>query len=269
MDIDAIFFDMDGTLLESKIGLSKKTKYLIKALEANEIIPVIATGRSYEALTPIKEELGITSPVICYNGAALVNGKTGETMTETGLSDEITRKAIEFSREKKIQWVGYASGRLVYEKEEDWAKRYIERVKIKGHLINPEEENSLNFTKALILDHHPEKLANLRKRLEKEFGNAVSLTMSNPQYLEIMEGGVNKGNGVKDLCKLMKWPLEKTMAFGDGMNDLEMLQTTGIGVVMENGAEELKALFPAKQIAPPCLEDGLYHYLKDHFSFLK
>ena len=58
------------------------------------------------------------------------------------------------------------------------------------------------------------------------------------------------------LCTSLDFPLEDTIAFGDSMNDLEMLQTAGLGVCMANGSQALKDI--ADRICPPVTEDGLY-----------
>ena len=73
---------------------------------------------------------------------------------------------------------------------------------------------------------------------------------------ELINKAYHKGLAVKRLCQYLNVPQEDTVAFGDSMNDLELLQTAAVGVCMENGSPQLKAV--ADCICPPVTEDGLY-----------
>ena len=73
---------------------------------------------------------------------------------------------------------------------------------------------------------------------------------------EIISRAFNKGTAVIRLCEYLDIPVADTIAFGDSMNDLEMLQTAGLGICMANGSQALKKI--ARHICPSVKEDGLY-----------
>ncbi len=73
---------------------------------------------------------------------------------------------------------------------------------------------------------------------------------------ELLSKAFDKGTAVKRLCGYLKISKEDTIAFGDSMNDLEMLQAAGIGVCMANGSPSLLKI--ADIVCPPVDEDGLY-----------
>ena len=60
------------------------------------------------------------------------------------------------------------------------------------------------------------------------------------EYLEFMPAGINKGNSIKWMCEYLGIPLENTIAVGDAENDITMLQTAGLGVVMKNASDDIK-----------------------------
>jgi Cof subfamily protein (haloacid dehalogenase superfamily) len=64
---------------------------------------------------------------------------------------------------------------------------------------------------------------------------------SNAFYLEIVPNGLSKGNAIRQLCSLLNIPIENTIAAGDAVNDLSMIDAAGIGVAMQNAAEDIKA----------------------------
>ena len=74
---------------------------------------------------------------------------------------------------------------------------------------------------------------------------------------EIVNKQFNKGKAVKKVCSYLHIPLCDSIAFGDSMNDKEMLETAGLGICMQNGSEDLKKL--ADDICPSVREDGIYN----------
>ena len=77
---------------------------------------------------------------------------------------------------------------------------------------------------------------------------------------DLINKAFDKGTAVQRLCGHLDIALKDTIAFGDSMNDLEMLQTAALGICMENGSMELKRL--ADEICSPFNEDGLYKSFK-------
>ena len=71
-----------------------------------------------------------------------------------------------------------------------------------------------------------------------------------------MQKNVNKGSAIKELCKIWNIPIEKTVAFGDNYNDVDMLKTVSMPFLMENAPSELKQIF--KNITDNNDNDGIY-----------
>lgn len=78
------------------------------------------------------------------------------------------------------------------------------------------------------------------RRLKETTNLAVTGALVN--NVEVNAAGVNKGNGLLELGKLLGITKDEIMACGDGLNDLVMLQTVGFGVAMANGHEEVKSM---------------------------
>ena len=79
---------------------------------------------------------------------------------------------------------------------------------------------------------------------------------SSREGADIIEKDASKAEGLKRLCKLWKIPLAQTIAFGDSMNDIEVVQEAGIGVAMGNAVDALKKV--ADYVTAPIGEDGIY-----------
>ena len=103
--------------------------------------------------------------------------------------------------------------------------------------------------------------ASMRRQLETFEG--LYVTSSVPRYIEISHGSVCKRSALLWLAEELNIPQQQIAAFGDGENDLEMIQYAGFGVAMGNAVELLKQA--SDFIAPPCEEDGVACVLEQFF----
>lgn len=97
-----------------------------------------------------------------------------------------------------------------------------------------------------------------------EHRRPLTVTYSGPYFLEISAAGVNKGLGLSAYCEANKIPREDVVAFGDLLNDAEMLQYAGLGLCMGNGHEDMKRL--ADRVIGTNAEDGLAVEVESWFS---
>jgi hydroxymethylpyrimidine pyrophosphatase-like HAD family hydrolase len=87
------------------------------------------------------------------------------------------------------------------------------------------------------------------------FDGCARVMVSHPEFLEFVAPGVSKGRAVRWLARRAGIPLAATMAIGDQLNDLEMIEAAGVGVAMPDGPPELLAA--AMLVAPPLVDDGV------------
>ena len=95
---------------------------------------------------------------------------------------------------------------------------------------------------------------------DNEIQLAQSFSFDSRNYYEIIQSNCNKGEAILDLCHYLDVPIEKTMAFGDGRNDIDMLKTVGTAIGVKGGNEEI-----FQYVASICeepMKDGIYLELK-------
>jgi Cof subfamily protein (haloacid dehalogenase superfamily) len=114
----------------------------------------------------------------------------------------------------------------------------------------------------VIADEREAELEQVRKILEES--HLLSVSSSHPNNLELIPLGVNKATAIQAVQNNLVIPQKNIISFGDGMNDLEMLQASGISVAMGNAVAELKK--HAKFITDTNVEDGIANFLIDYFS---
>ncbi len=111
-----------------------------------------------------------------------------------------------------------------------------------------------------------EVLQTLEAQLLARYGDSLSIAFSLPSCLEVMAKGVNKGNAVQAVLAQNGLRLDEAVAFGDGMNDYEMLAMVGLGVVMDNAHDRLKTALPDNPRTLTADEEGVAHYLDRLFA---
>nr|MDA3833460.1 HAD family hydrolase [Spirochaetales bacterium] len=167
--IHAVVFDLDGTLLNSRRELTSNTIRAVSALMERGIFPVIATGRSYQAVLKYKGELKISTPVICYNGSVIYNSTTGEEQHSVTLPEDIARAAIRHGRKNNLHTQGFRHGQLCHERVTADAEYYQEVTGLKGKIVNFDNYNPLELTKLMYVSSEREKITRIAKYMDAEY----------------------------------------------------------------------------------------------------
>lgn len=264
MKYKLIICDMDGTLLSSKHNISEYTKNIISKISEKGIIFIIATGRPYLDAKFYKNQLGLKSYLVTSNGATIHNEKDEEIISET-IPANLVENILKFEVDKKIYH------RNIYV-DNDW---YIE-YKIDG-LDEFHAESGFSYK---ILDFKNFKIRNvtkifylaeeininlLEKKILKNFQDNLTMTLSSPYCLELMKKGINKAYAVKKIADSLNISLHETIAFGDGLNDYEMLSIVGKSFIMGNASSRLKEKLPNREIIGTCDEDAVAKKLEELF----
>ena len=111
--------------------------------------------------------------------------------------------------------------------------------------------------------YYADVMTQVSAQAKKDLKDSYWLGLTTPKWLELMPLGITKGSGLQALTELLHIPMANVMAFGDGENDIEMLQAAGIGIAMENAMEEVKAA--ADDITAGNNNDGIAAALRKYF----
>ncbi|MCK5780656.1 MAG: HAD family phosphatase [Psychrilyobacter sp.] len=236
--IEAVVLDLDGTLLTDDHIITNLNKEVLQKLIDKRVKVFLATGRSFNAMKRYHEELKLSTPAICYNGAKIIykNGDILEFPLEKKSLDVLTRLGRKYNTH-----LNYYNNEVLYAEDtsREEAKLYTD---ISGLVPVQTDYDNLDFstsTKALYVGDN-EVLLRIEKEIKDELGDGVYTTFSKPFFLEVLHGDVNKGSAMKRIMKEENIDITKVIAFGDALNDLEMLISAGIGVAMENAFVEVK-----------------------------
>lgn len=245
MKYKLVAIDMDGTLLNSRNQVSKRTKIAIREAMDRGVYILLSTGRILKSATKYSEELGLKNPMITCNGAIIVD-ENNKIIYERPMEREIVREIIDLLDKKDIYYHFYDKEKFYSrERVEEVLKFYnesgntfkidLETFSSKDEIFNDKDIKTYKF---IFIDEDKNKLNKLRDELDRLEGVETSSSWVN--NIEAMANGVSKGSSLKILCDKLDIGLEEVIAIGDGENDLSMLNLAGLSVAMGNAGKLVK-----------------------------
>lgn len=249
--------DMDGTIINSNGKISENNIAALNNFVQMGGIFTLATGRTMESAARYLHQLPINVPIILYNGAKIYDYKNNKVLFEICLEEQV--KDIV----KQVKKIDSSLGLEIYCEENVYIYnpcRFTERFSKKGYEVyyNIDDIWNKNWTKVLILGEE-EQLNILELEFVGTFGN-VNLIRSGENYLEIIPRYTSKGYGLMELCKILRINIKNTVAVGDNMNDVELLQKAGYGFCVANGNKKL--LDMVKYTCPSNDEDPIKYIVQ-------
>jgi hypothetical protein len=221
--------------------LRPRTIAAIAAVREAGIPVVIATGRMFRAVRPYLEQAEIDTPVVCYQGAAVVEPRSGRFLRHLPIELDLAREAISLLLEAGYEPNCYVDDELYVARETAYARGYANF----QHLPFTEVGDLLDWlgeppTK-LVAVGEPDELPAVRDRLSSVLRGRLFVTTSLPHLLELGNPAASKGTGLEFVAQLSGFSTRRTVAFGDGENDIELLDSAGFGVAVEGSHPDLLA----------------------------
>lgn len=246
-------------------ALRPRTTAALAAVQAAGIHVVIATGRMYRSVLPYARAAGIEAPLVCYQGAAVVDPASGDWLLHEPIPLALAREAIGAVEDEGFALNCYVDDDLCVAAITENARAYADFQSIPLHEVGPLLDWIERPPTKLVVVDDPDRLDALRPRLEERFGGRLFIAKSLPYFLELASPAISKGTGLAFVAEQLGFAAERTVAFGDGENDLELLDWAGFGVAVENAHEGLKAR--ADWICPSAEEEGVALVLEALLDF--
>lgn len=259
--------DLDGTLLNKNHQLSSRTKEVVKRLSAKGVKFVFATGRHFLDVDKLRSDLGIEMYLITSNGAR-VHNMEGEKIIEHNIDEELVPKILSYRHQLRDKARGnvYQEDNWFIEEELPELLEFHAHSRFKYQVSDFENVPSEQVQKVFFVAREHEHLKPLSDELAEKYGDRLSLTYSMPHCFEIMGKGISKASALEEVLKLKGFDFKDAIAFGDGMNDVEMLNAVGRGVLMGNADERLIQALPDNEQTGFCNDDAVANYLADLYG---
>ncbi|THE09117.1 HAD family phosphatase [Bacillus timonensis] len=254
-DIKIVFLDIDGTILRPDDTIEQSTKHAVAQLKNKGIEVFLATGRPLHEITDIGDELSVSS-YIAYNGAFAVHNE--KTLFNEPLPPSLVDNLLKTTKENNFDIVLYSKNKNIFPSMESGiVKEFIKTFHLKKNALYEDmnKEEILGSTIITTQEHVEVKFKHI---------HGIHLSSVNVEGMkncrDVIREKVNKGVAVKAVLGALHLSPEQATAFGDGMNDKEMLSVVGSGFAMGNANPNLFSY--AKYKTTDVENSGVFNGLK-------
>ncbi|MBO5339423.1 MAG: Cof-type HAD-IIB family hydrolase [Oscillospiraceae bacterium] len=256
--IKAIFFDVDGTLLEmgGKV-IPPRTLQALHTLRQKGVRLFLSTGRHLTMLAQVREQFE-------FDGYVTVSGQFCLCGDQVVYKNPIPRQGMEqiISAAQQGGFSGmFLGGEECWLNLDDrWARQFIREFAVPTPPVCPAERGLTNDVYQVIV-----MLDREREHLLLDRADCLTTTRWHPGFLDALPPGGGKDVGMEAVLRWADIPREQAMAFGDGENDISMLRFAGVGVAMGNASDGVKA--EADYVTGPVDQGGTVDAL-EHFGLI-
>lgn len=280
MNKKIIFFDVDGTLVDvrpSREYIPESTIRAIKETRKRGNLCFLCTGRSKAEIFPHIMEVGFDGIIGAGGGFVEING---EMLYHKKVSIDQVNHVVNFFEENDFDYYIESNGGLYASKnlikrlesiiygdlENDIKARELKENEPSHFIASLKEGQDMHrddVNKICFLEKDGISFEVVKKEFENEF-NVINCTvpMFGENSGELSVSGVNKQFAIKALIDHLNISREDTYAYGDGLNDIDMIEYCKYGIAVGNAKEELKKI--ADEVTDDIANDGIYNSMKKH-----
>lgn len=247
--------DLDGTLIGPDLKVRPRDREAIRRAREAGLHLALATGRGFSITREYARDLGLATPVICYQGGLIRDPVSGEVLYEADLPPDVYVEAVLLAQAHDLDFTVYADdtvhvAKLHHPKAfyDQWFGLPVRQVE---NLITDLRHPPVKF----LIIAGEEKADEIEALWKAHFDGRLQIVRSHRLFVEGTPLGVSKGDALARLSGHLGIPREAVIAAGDNDNDRSMIRWAGLGVVMGNAPDDLKA--EADYVAPAQSEDGV------------
>jgi Cof subfamily protein (haloacid dehalogenase superfamily) len=214
----------------------------------------------FRSVRPYLEQAGLSDPVVCYQGAVVAEPESGRFLRHEPIPLELAREAIAAVEAEGFGLNCYVGDELYVASPTPEARRYAEFQHIPIHTVGPLLEWLSEPPTKLVTIGDPLVLDGLEARLKARFDGRLYISKSLPYFLEFASPDVTKASGMDFVAQHLGFTAEQTVAFGDGENDVELLEWAGYAVAVANAHD--RVLAAADLVCPSVDDEGVAQVLE-------
>jgi 5-amino-6-(5-phospho-D-ribitylamino)uracil phosphatase len=260
--IKAVFFDIDGTLVNRHHEISSQSRYAIAQLKQYNIAVSLATGRPYFGATTIVNDLGVNSPSLFYAGAMIIEPHQETSLFSQVIEPEVLEMLVEDVLKQGLYCELYTQTDYYINRANPLADIHAEylhrlpKVASFEQLIATQEILKVGFT----VERGSTQETALYETLAR-FSTLQFATASGASHPHLLWGSATHKNATREkgfeiLMSLMNISPQEVIAFGDGESDIPFLKLAGVGIAMGNSPKSVQDA--ARIVTKSVDEDGVF-----------
>jgi Cof subfamily protein (haloacid dehalogenase superfamily) len=262
MKYSVLAIDLDGTLLNEDKEIDERSREAIQTYRAKGGMVIITSGRTPLSTRWISETLGLTEPIIAFNGA-IIQQASGTPIDASYFHNDDILRFIKLCTLHNVYFHLYSGDSILAQEETHWNQNWVNQniPSLRHSGGNPDhcqlyrDRCTVKRVEALdeyVIMRQPQiakiavfndtnSLLSFAAALKEQIPGLEISSSLNYTNLEISPNGVTKGNSLAKLMRQIGVPLQEVAAIGDNFNDLSMLTSVGLGIAMGNASDRVKA----------------------------
>jgi Cof subfamily protein (haloacid dehalogenase superfamily) len=225
---------------------------------------VLVTGRMFQSVRRYALEAGIDDPVVCYQGAVVAEAQSGKWLRHVPIPLDLAREAVAALHGEGFGMNCYVNDELYVAEITPGARQYADFQHLELHVVGDLLEWLREPPTKLVVIDDPIVLDGLEERMKARFDARMYISKSLPYFLEFASPNVTKAAGLDFLADYLGFAPDRTIAFGDGENDVELVEWAGYGIAVANAHERVKAV--ADFVCPPVDDEGVAQVLEAYLD---
>jgi Cof subfamily protein (haloacid dehalogenase superfamily) len=262
--VRAIATDLDRTLIPADAVLRPRTIAAIGAARDAGIHVLIVTGRMFRSVRPYALEAGITDPVVCYQGAVVADPATGEFLRHVPMPEAEAREVIEAVEATGRTILCYVDDELYVARETPETDAYSGFQHLEAHVVGDLLDWLPEAPTKLVVVGDPRELDAFEVEMKARFGDRLYISKSLPHFLEFASPSVHKGTGLDFAGAHLGFGPDESISFGDGENDIELVEWAGYGIAVANAHARVLAI--ADYVCPSVDEEGVAQVIESYLD---
>jgi Cof subfamily protein (haloacid dehalogenase superfamily) len=218
----------------------------------------------FRSVRPYALAAGIEEPLVCYQGAVVAEPVSGKWLRHEPIPLKLAREAIAAVQAEGYPLNCYVGDELYVAKHTSASEAYASFQNLEVHAVGDLLAWLSEPPTKLVAVGDPVELDGLEQRLKKHFGGRMYISKSLPHFLEFASPEVTKASGLAFVAEHLGFARERTVALGDGENDVELLEWAGYSVAVENAHERVLAV--ADFVCPPAEEEGVAQVIEAYLD---
>jgi Cof subfamily protein (haloacid dehalogenase superfamily) len=227
---------------------------------------ILATGRMFQSARRYAIEAGIDDPLVCYQGAVAADPVTGEFLRHEAMPLPEAREVIAAVEERGYAILVYVDDELYVARERPESDAYAGFQHLVVHAVGDLLAWLPKAPTKLVVVGDPEALDALEREMKAHFVERLFISKSLPHFLEFAGPDVTKGTGLEFVADRLGFTRERTVAFGDAENDIELLEWAGFAVAVANAHQPVRAV--ADFVCPSVDEEGVAQVIEAYLASL-
>ncbi|MDU8925059.1 Cof-type HAD-IIB family hydrolase [Pasteurellaceae bacterium LIM206] len=263
----AVVSDMDGTLLNANHVVGDFTIATLEKLAERKIDIILATGRGYTDVRRTLDRMKIEKAVMITSNGAQVHDLQGNRLYSNFLPEDIAFEVMQTPFDpKRVCLNTYQNNDWFINIDVPQLRKYHQTSGFMYEIVDFKQHHGRNAEKIFFIGREAADLVGVEDYLRRHFGNFTTITYSTPTCLEVMNKNVSKATALASIIAERDYSLKDCIAFGDGMNDAEMLTEVGKGCIMQNADPRLIQQLPQLERIGLNKDESVAGYLRAIFA---